>query len=231
MTHPVNTTLIGDVLPTVKARFCTEELKVKPMIDYILEREEHLIIVQGIRAEESKARASMRQNCSYFQFYLEPYGHTKDGKPKYHTYRKKEVLAWRKYWSDDVVRPVFSWTAQDVMSFIIGKGYKPNELYYQGHSRVGCFPCVLSNQKQAALALSDPWTYEKIQGLEEQLGRSFFSPDFIPQRFHTGRDPKSGKSYPTIEDVHRYVSADEDQTDLFQSPEGPSCMSYYNLCE
>ena len=43
-----------------KARFCTEELKVKPMIDYILSKREHIIIYQGIRAEESRNRAIMQ---------------------------------------------------------------------------------------------------------------------------------------------------------------------------
>lgn len=59
--------------PSVKARFCTEELKVKPMIDYILKQKSHLLIVQGIRADESASRSRMLQECSFFKYYFEPY--------------------------------------------------------------------------------------------------------------------------------------------------------------
>lgn len=39
--------------PSTKARFCTEELKIKPFIDWVLAQPYDMIIVQGIRAEES----------------------------------------------------------------------------------------------------------------------------------------------------------------------------------
>ena len=44
--------------PSTMARFCTSELKVIPMIDYILSQDESFIIIQGIRAKESKAQAA-----------------------------------------------------------------------------------------------------------------------------------------------------------------------------
>lgn len=44
--------------PSTNARFCTSELKMKPMIDYVLSLKESCIIIQGIRAGESTARAS-----------------------------------------------------------------------------------------------------------------------------------------------------------------------------
>ncbi len=44
--------------PSAKARFCTEELKTKPMIDYILDQvNDHIIVIQGIRYDESIARS------------------------------------------------------------------------------------------------------------------------------------------------------------------------------
>lgn len=39
--------------PSTMARFCTSELKIIPMIDYILSQDESFIIIQGIRAKES----------------------------------------------------------------------------------------------------------------------------------------------------------------------------------
>lgn len=59
--------------PSAMARFCTEELKIKPMIDYILEQEENLLIVQGIRSDESASRSQMSKECTYFKYYFEPY--------------------------------------------------------------------------------------------------------------------------------------------------------------
>lgn len=58
--------------PSTKARFCTEELKVKPMIDYILSLNDSCLIIQGIRSGESAARAAMDAECMYFKHYFEP---------------------------------------------------------------------------------------------------------------------------------------------------------------
>jgi len=58
--------------PSTKARFCTEELKVKPMIDYILSLDDSCLIIQGIRSGESAARAAMDAECMYFKHYFEP---------------------------------------------------------------------------------------------------------------------------------------------------------------
>lgn len=60
-------------MPSTKARFCTVELKIKPMIDYVLEQKSSLLIFQGIRADESDARSLMQEQCRYFKYYFEPY--------------------------------------------------------------------------------------------------------------------------------------------------------------
>lgn len=60
--------------PSLKARFCTEELKIKPMIDYILDEvRDDVIVYQGIRHEESRNRAGMNRSDDYFKGYIEPY--------------------------------------------------------------------------------------------------------------------------------------------------------------
>lgn len=48
--------------PSTNARFCTSELKMKPMIDYVLSLKESCIIIQGIRAGESTARRQWKRN-------------------------------------------------------------------------------------------------------------------------------------------------------------------------
>ena len=47
-------------VPSVRARFCTEELKVFPMRDYLRTLDDVVTVYQGIRAEESASRAKMR---------------------------------------------------------------------------------------------------------------------------------------------------------------------------
>lgn len=60
--------------PSAQARFCTEHLKVIPFCDYLLDTvRDHVLVVQGIRADESNARASMHEQCRYFKYYFEPY--------------------------------------------------------------------------------------------------------------------------------------------------------------
>lgn len=75
--------------PSTNARFCTSELKMKPMIDYVLSLKESCIIIQGIRAGESTARAAMEEECMYFKSYFQP---NKKGRTE--NYRSKDVKEW-----------------------------------------------------------------------------------------------------------------------------------------
>ena len=134
--------------PSTRARFCTEELKTKPTIDYVLDEvQDNMLMIQGIRAAESASRAKMSAQCTYFKYYFEPYGYDKNGKPKKHTYRGKEVRLFREKFADDLLRPVFDWSAQQVIDSILAAGLEPNPLYRMGYKRVGCWPCVMANQR------------------------------------------------------------------------------------
>lgn len=217
--------------PSTKARFCTQELKTKPMIDYILSQNEHLIIIQGIRRDESLNRSTMNEHCNYFKYYYEPYGTDKKGKPKFHNYRKKKVLEWRSVYSDEVLRPVIDWTANEVMQYILNNGYKPNPLYYKGFSRVGCFPCIMCRLKEVKqIAKQFPEKIKKISEAEKKYKITFFPSGKIPDRFTSLVDLKTNKKIPSIHDVVKYVSDDELQENIFEE-EGDSCMSIYNICE
>lgn len=138
---------------SLKGRFCTEELKVKPMIDYLLSLNDDITVIQGVRNDESAARSNLPMKDEYFKFYFEPYGYDKLGKPKYHTYRKKEVLSYCNKFSVDVLRPVIKMTAQDVIAYSLERKMKLNPLYFNGLGRVGCFPCVMCNQSDLRLSL------------------------------------------------------------------------------
>lgn len=169
--------------PSTKARFCTEELKIKPMIDYLLTLNDHVTIFQGIRNDESKKRSTMTEECRYFKYYFEPYKSNEilidryEKNPtktpnqkaelkkarerlaggykdeKYHTYRKKEVLVWCEKYADDVRRPFIRATANEVILYSLERGFRINPLYNLGVSRVGCFPCIYVSIEELAIIL------------------------------------------------------------------------------
>lgn len=214
--------------PSTWARFCTEELKTKPMIDYVLDEvKKNVLIVQGIRASESPSRAKMQAQCTYFKYYFEPYGYDKQGKPKKHSYRGREVRAFREKFADDLLRPVFDWSAKQVIDYILAAGLEPNPLYRMGYKRVGCWPCVMANQRDILnITRQSPGRIEEIAALEIDLHSSFFRTGKIPDHAIT-----SGNKYPDIRDVVRYVEWQHATGSLFDDDTATSCMSYYGLCE
>lgn len=251
--------------PSTKARFCTEELKSKPMVDFMLDEvKEHCLVIQGIRGAESSARALMNKQCRYFKYYFEPYQTNEiiieklskipvlsmvqrvnlktaidrlaKGKndEKFHTYRKKEVVIFCEKYMDDLLRPVFDWSGQDVIDYSILNGIPPNPLYSKGMSRVGCFPCIMCNQGEILSLLNHfPERLKEIQAYEERLDSSFFKPDYIPERFRTGSAVnKKGKTvrFSRAIDVENYVKSKNATLDMFD-PEPTSCMSFYGTCE
>ena len=217
--------------PASKSRFCTTELKSIPMIDWILEQSEHLLIIHGIRKNESESRSKMNENCRMFKYYFEPFGYDKKGKQKYHTYRKKDIFKWCEKYDDSILRPVFEWSGQDVIDYIIENGQKPNPLYYKGANRVGCFPCVMTSKKELrAMIELTPEFIEKVNQAEIQSKHSFFPSDYVPIKYCSQRSP-SGKKYPLINDVVNYLT--EFSGNLFEEDEiyNKSCMSFYGICE
>lgn len=215
--------------PSTRARFCTEDLKTMPMLDYILDVvRDDFILVQGIRAAESASRAQMAAQCNYFKYYLEPYGTDKHGKPKRHTYRRREVLTYCKQHATDVLRPVFDWSGQRTIDYIIDNGQQPNPLYRMGYKRVGCYPCIMASRRDILnISQQDPARISQIAMLERTLGgSSFFGPDKIPKRAIL-----NGRAYPLIDDVVNYVKSQNATGDLFDDGNATSCMSFYGLCE
>ena len=214
--------------PSSQRRFCTSELKSIPFIDYVLKQKEHLLIIQGIRALESHNRSKMKKQCRYFKYYFEPY----NDKGKTHTYRKKEIIKWTEKYSDDILRPVFDWTGQEVIDYIIDNGQKPNVLYKQGFKRVGCFPCIMSGHKEVYEIIKRyPERFDEIIEHEKRIGSSFFKIDFVPKWAQTGFDEKSGKKYTTGEDIRMYLERKNQTMDLWVYDNPVSCSSYYHLCE
>ena len=206
--------------PSVKARFCTQELKIKPMGEWMKANvNERAVLCQGIRSEESERRRAMpvwdSTNGDYQGFY-------------------------------DIWRPIFDWTVPMVFDIHARHGLEPNPLYRMGAGRVGCWPCLyvrlseLRNafRRDAALLPRLIRMEAAVLAASTRGTASFFGHDKIPARFHdmetTTQDGRPF-TYPSAQAVHDYVLA-ADQHDLFAGEahlptDVPSCMSQYGLCE
>ncbi len=191
-------------VPSARARFCTERLKIIPMIRYIKklaeETDDEIVIYQGIRADESSARSKMQEE------------------------------EWSDAYDCMVKRPLFRWTAEECFDLTKKHGIEPNPLYKMGARRVGCFPCVMITLGELKrLNITYPAIWDRMAQMEKAAkGSSFFPPNYIPKRFQTGWDPKSEKPFPKLDDVKKYIL--DPNLKLWDEPV-PTCMSIYNLCE
>lgn len=189
-------------VPSPKARFCTEELKVKPLIEFLKTIQDEYELYDGKRRDESVSR------------------------------RKLPDREWSDLFDCWVNHPLADANVEQVFAMMARCGIKPNPLYLMDAGRVGCFPCVLINHREAKAFLSNPILgpefRRRVRRLEEICGRSFFPPGYIPKRYQTGFDPKSGKRFPKSEDVFTYL----EMKTMSELPweEGKTCMSIYNLC-
>lgn len=213
--------------PTPLHRFCTYKLKVLPMVEYILKQDCNFIMIQGIRAGESEARARMEPECMYFREYFEP-GHP-------NLKHKREVKKWCESHDASVLRPVFTWTAQQVIDYILEHGQQPNPLYRRGASRVGCFPCVMSRLAEIKIVAQDKPMRQRLLNLEEEVNKNdrdkyatFFKSRTIPDRYCK----RFGNRIASAEEVLNYVTRHDLDPTLFDNEPEVSCMSlYHGLCE
>ena len=105
--------------PSRFARYCCKLLK---------ERYDSDIVVQGIRASESNARAER---------YKEP----------------EQCRVYDKKHKSRVYMPILYWTDEDIKEFVTERGIKCHPLYYRGGQfdvtqRLGCIGCPLQSRKK-----------------------------------------------------------------------------------
>ena len=149
--------LLHNAFPHRATRFCTRQLKIKPIkdqvIDPLIEQGYHIIQWVGVRKDESQNRS-----------------HTK--------LQKRISNSLRNY------HPIREWTTAMVFDFLKSKKVKRNKLYDLGTSRVGCAPCIYSRIGEIALlGKHRPKNYDRIREMERLVSlvarngaASFFSP-------------------------------------------------------
>lgn len=216
--------------PDTLHRMCTLQLKIQPMIDYVLEQEDDVLIIQGIRSAESSARSKLPCSADYFADYLTK-GVSKS------LYSKKKVLQWCQHHRAIVERPMLGASAQDVIDYILQAGQQPNPLYRRGASRVGCYPCIYAKLSEIKAMRKDSEYVKRVIVLEQEVNKLRPNSERKSSLFPIGKIPSCfcklyGNGVPAFQDVITYVSRDDAQLDLFEPTEGYSCMSvYHGLCE
>lgn len=127
------------MFPARTRRFCTEELKIKPMQRYLAALDYDVVNAVGIRRAESKARSQMAER------------------------------EWSEGFDCETWRPLVDWTEEQVIAIHTRHGLRPNPLYLEGASRVGCWPCIFSRKAELRrVADTDPARIDLIRSLEQE---------------------------------------------------------------
>jgi len=130
------------MFPSRMRKWCTSELKLKPIFKYIdaASDDGEVINAVGIRRAESTARANM----SEWEFN-----------------NNIDCWAWR---------PLVTWSEADVIDIHQRHGVRPNPLYLRGASRVGCWPCIHARKAEIRLVADiDPERIALIRRMEEDV--------------------------------------------------------------
>lgn len=167
----------GDVLslcgkykrfPSDKARFCTDELKMRVSRDFyrqlVEQQGEGFEVWYGMRTGESSQRAKRYEKTISDDLYA-PH---EVFPVKYPKLLEKLGVMFR--------MPIISWIESDVYAFL---GNKINPIYQNGFERVGCFPCLAGGDKAKERAFHfDQFgisQLEKVRLVEKQIKKSVFT--------------------------------------------------------
>lgn len=200
--------------PSRRAQFCTEQLKILPATEYQLDLIdaglcEAVYSWQGVRLDESHSRKTRMQGTGACVISLDERGGG--------------------IWN---YRPILRWTAADVFAAADCYGLKPNPLYLQGMTRVGCMPCINAG-KDEVLEISKrfPDHIDRIEMWERTvaLARKREEASFFPDPDRDAHLNKRG-----IRNVVEWSKTQRGGRlmDFIRITEEPkACESAYGLCE
>lgn len=204
------------MFPSRLRRFCTQELKVKPLIAYLRQVQDQVgdvINAVGIRAAESKARSKLPER------------------------------EWQADYDCEVWRPLIGWSELDVIDIHRRHGLAPNPLYLQGAARVGCWPCIFARKAEVKLVADlTPERIEQIRQLEAETtaaararaDRDGNHADFVhgfERTFFHGKLSREGKPFP-IDTIVEWSRTDTGgrQFVLIEEEQPEGCVRW-GLCE
>ena len=218
------------MFPSRKIRFCTQELKIFPIRDFIRDIRkqypdlEKPVNAVGIRAAESRARSNMLE--------FEP-GTMLERGPKAATLC-------------DTWRPLITWLVQDVVDIHTRNQVQPCPLYLRDEapaSRVGCWPCIMSRKEEIrAVAKTAPSRIVEIEALENLVaekareryaakGETFESLGYSPPTYFQSREG-DGSMWP-INDVVKwsYTKHGGKQYEFFLPSKEERGCGMWGLCD
>jgi len=192
------------IFPSSRLRFCSSNLKVAPMIDFLQNFAKNNPDTEienwvGIRTDESQNRAqkyagvSADDTFSYSDFFK---------------LSKKRANILKNVF---LRYPVIDLTANDVYKIIVGAGLDVNPLYHQGQSRVGCYPCIIGGLK----SYQATWNTEigkdrilQLLALEQELNNQGYKtqlkPDITCQNL-INRLENNNKQLSFLDDKDEYI--------------------------
>lgn len=205
--------LVKGGFPSRKRQYCTDYLKTQPLTAYAIELLDagHAVWSwQGVRINESPSRRERLQGTGACVKSFEVVG---GGLFNY--------------------RPILRWSVQDVFQAHELAGIKPNPLYLQGQSRVGCMPCINCGKEDLRqIASRFPAEVERIAEWE-RLVSLVCRPQSPVSFFHLGTQGHVGQAS-TIHAVvewSRTTRGGRQFSLLGQLDEPTACSSAYGLCE
>jgi 3'-phosphoadenosine 5'-phosphosulfate sulfotransferase (PAPS reductase)/FAD synthetase len=154
--------------PSGTARFCTDDLKIKPTKRYL----ENLAAKQGKGFEVWYGMRSAESNDRAKRY---------EGKTSSDLYPLHEILPkkYPKHLATMGVMcrlPILDWQTWQVMQLLDGE---QNPLYAKGFDRVGCFPCLASGDapKERAFGFDETGKqhYELVRSIENRTGKSIWT--------------------------------------------------------
>lgn len=190
--------------PSTMYRFCTHYLKRVPAARFLADHPEIREVWIGIRAKESRRRQKRYGELTKDDTI--PYVEIGSGLPAELRKAIKHVQARF---------PIVNWTEEEVFEFLKENDIKPNPLYQRGHTRVGCFPCLLSGFNEFRLCWKDKEGKKNILKLEEI--ESFLRSQGYPAKF---------RDHMTVKDLIKKLEFNEAQLDMFC--DGGAC-SFCNM--
>lgn len=200
--------------PARRAQFCTEQLKTLPATEYQLElidsgQCEAVYSWQGVRLDESQSRRTRMQGTGACVISLDERGGG--------------------IWN---YRQILRWTAFDVFEAAGCYDLKPNPLYLQGMTRVGCMPCINAG-KDEVLEISKrfPGHIDRIEMWEHTVAMASkrMEASFFPDPDRDAHLNKRG-----IRNVVEWSKTQRggQLMDFIRINEEPrACESAYGLCE
>jgi 3'-phosphoadenosine 5'-phosphosulfate sulfotransferase (PAPS reductase)/FAD synthetase len=242
--------------PSTKARFCTEELKTKPMIDYILDKvQDDIMVIQGIRGAESTSRSKMQPQCNYFKYYTEPYQtntmivdnlskldkHTSSQikkllKASERLKLGKEDAKYHTYRKKEVIKYINSYVTdvwRPIFDWTAGQ-----TIEYILDNGFKTNPLYKMGFKRVGcfpcIMSANTEIYQLAQRFPERITELAEYERKTKSSFW-GPDSIPSKfchgKFPLSNDVVKYITAKYAAGELFEEYTPTSCMSYYGLCE